>query len=246
MMRVIIPIVLLLCTSLNAVAQTRVTIYKDDLALVSETRNLRIGDQQRELVWPAVAARLTPGSTHLALTQGAGLTVLEERFLPLPDSPLEILAAYLGQRIEIRVTENEWIQGRLEAVRHSTLVLDQTGTQTLIPYDSDTLVRLPEAGLDTPPAPALIWQIAPQGGGQRVLTLSYLTAGLSWTVDYFGEVNTAEDQLLLSAKATIHNNSGKDYEEAEVTLAAGTVNRGSAPRPPVPLARNVMAEEDAV
>jgi hypothetical protein len=192
-----------------------------------------------------VAARLEPGSTHLALTHGAALAVLEERFLPLPASPLEMLAAYLGQRIEVRVSENEWIAGRLEAVRRNTLVLDQTGTQTLIPYGSDTLVRLPEAGLDSPPAPALIWQIAPRGGGQRQLTLSYLAAGLSWSVDYFGEVNAAEDQLLLSAKATIRNDSGKDYEEAEVTLAAGSVNRGTAPRPPIPQARSVMVEADA-
>jgi hypothetical protein len=245
MMRVIIPLILLLYTPLTAAgAQTRVTIYKDDLALVSETRHLRIGDQQRELVWPAVAARLEPASTHLALTQGAALTVLEERFLPLPASPLEMLTAYLGQRIEIRVSENEWIEGRLEAVRQNTLVLDQTGTQTLIPYGSDTLVRLPEEGLDTPPPPALIWRIAPQGGGQRQLTLSYLTAGLSWSVDYFGEVNKGEDRLLLSAKATIHNDSGKDYEEAEVTLAAGSVNKGLAPRPPVPMARTMAAEND--
>jgi hypothetical protein len=247
MMRVMIPLMLLLCTCLAAAgAQTRVTIYKNDLALVTETRNLRIGEQQRELVWPAVAARLEPGSTHLALTQGAALAVLEERFLPLPASPLELLGAYLGQRIEIRVSENEWIEGLLEAIRQNTLVLDQTGTQTLIPYDSDTLVRLPEAGLDTPPAPALIWQIAPKEGGQRVLTLSYLTAGLSWTVDYFGELNAAEDRLLLSAKATIRNDSGKDYDEAEVTLAAGNVNRGAAPKPPVPRARTAMAEADAM
>lgn len=244
MMRLILSVVLVFCTSLTtAGAQTQVTIYKDDLALVSETRSLRIGDQQRELVWPAVAARLAPGSTHLALAQGAALTVLEERFLPLPASPLEVMRAYLGQPIEIRVAENEWIEGRLEAIRQSTLVLDQTGTQTLIPYKSDTLVRLPDSGLDTPPPPALIWQVAPRGGGQRVLTLSYLTTGLTWTVDYFGEVNAAENQLLLSAKATIHNDSGKDYEEAEVTLAAGSVNRGSAPQPPVPKARSAMAED---
>jgi hypothetical protein len=227
-----------------AAAQTQVTIYKDDLALVSETRSVRIGDQQRELAWPSVAAHLAPGSTHLALDQGAALTVLEERFLPLPASPLEVMRAYLGQPIEIRVSENEWIEGRLEAIRQSTLVLDQTGTQTLIPYKSDTLVRLPDSSLDTPPAPALIWQIAPQGGGQRVLTLSYLTTGLSWTMDYYGEVNAAEDQLLLSGKATIHNESGKDYEAAEVTLAAGSVNRGVAPQPPVPMVRTAM-ENDA-
>jgi hypothetical protein len=245
MMRMLIPLVLLLGTVItSADAQTQVTVYRDDLTLVSETRRLRIGDQQQELVWPGVAARLEPGSTHLALTQGAALTVLEERFLPQPASPLEILAAYLGQRIEIRVSENEWIEGRLETVRQNTLVLDQTGTQTLIPYGSDTLVRLPEAGLDTPPPPALIWRIRPEGGGQRVLTLSYLTAGLSWSVDYFGEVNATEDRLLLSAKATIRNDSGKDYEEAEVILAAGTVNKGLAPRPPVPMARTMAAEND--
>jgi hypothetical protein len=226
-----------------AAAQTQVTIYPGDLALVSETRNLRIGAQQRELVWPAVTARLNPGSTHLAVNAGEALDLLEERFLPLPTTPLETMQAYLGQPIEVRVAADEWIEGRLAAIRQGTLILDQTGVRTLIPYTNDTLVRLPEAGLDTPPPPALIWQIAARNGGQRSLTLTYLTAGLTWTADYFGEVNANEDQLLLSAKATIHNASGKDFHEAGVTLAAGTVNQAVAPPPPLPGARTAMAEE---
>jgi hypothetical protein len=218
-------------------AQTQVTVYKGDLALVSETRELRIGAQQLELVWPAVAAGLDPGSTHLTVTEGDRLAVLEERFLPLPASALEMMGAYLGQPVEVRVAANEWIEGRLEAIRQGTLVLEQAGVQTLIPYGAETLVRLPEAGLDTPPPPALIWQIEAPSGGQRTLTLAYLTAGLAWTVDYFGEVNAAEDQLLLSAKATIRNQSGKEFHEADVTLAAGTVNQVTASPLRAPVAR---------
>jgi hypothetical protein len=238
----ILPFLMICTVGVGAAAQTRVTVYEGDLALVSETRTLRIGAQQRELVWPAVAARLDPGSTHLAVTAGEALAVLEERFLPLPTTPLEMVRAYLGQPVEVRVPPNEWLEGRLEAIRQGTLVLEQAGARTLVPYGGDTLVRLPEAGLDTPPPPALIWQIAAQDGGQRTLTLAYLTAGLTWTVDYFGEINPAEDELLLSAKATLHNSSGKDFHEAEVTLAAGTVNNIAAPQPPAPVARTAMTE----
>jgi hypothetical protein len=233
----------ILLAAVTAHADTLVTIYEGDLALVSETRNLRIGAQQRELVWPAVTARLNPGSTHLAVNAGEALDLLEERFLPLPTTPLETIQAYLGQPVEVRAAASEWIEGRLAAIRQGTLVLDQAGTRILIPYSSDTLVRLPEAGLDTPPPPALIWQIAVRSGGQRSLTLTYLTAGLTWTADYFGEVNASEDQLLLSAKATIHNASGKDFHEAGVNLAAGTVNQAAAPQPPLPRARTAMAEK---
>ncbi|MDJ0783126.1 MAG: hypothetical protein QNJ22_14210 [Desulfosarcinaceae bacterium] len=233
----------LLLAATQAAGQTQLTIYKNDLTLVSETRTVRIGAQQRELIWPAVAARLDPESTHLALTEGGGLTLLEERFLPLPATAVEMLTAYLGQPIAVRIAADEWLEGRLDAIRQGSLVLDQAGAQTLIPYGDDVLVRLPETGLEDPPAPALSWQIAANGGGQRTLTLSYLTAGLSWAAAYFGEVNAAEDALLLSAKATVRNRSGKAFEEAQVTLAAGTVNQVSTPPLPRPAARAAMADE---
>lgn len=238
-------IVLITCilSLTEASAQTRLTIYKGDLALVSETRSIRIGERQQELAWPVVAARLDPGSIHLAVTKGDALTLIEERFLPLPASALEMLKAYLGQLVEVRVDASEWIEGRLEAIRQNTLVIDQAGTQTLIPYRNGTLVRLPDADLDQPPAPALIWQIEPQSAGSRTLELSYLTGGLTWTVDYFGEVNEAEDNLLLSAKATIYNSCGMGIDDATVTLAAGTINRPAPAPQPRMLARGGMAAD---
>lgn len=225
----------------GASAQTQLTIYKGDLALVSETRAIRIGAQQQELAWPAVAARLDPGSIHLALTKGDGLTLLEERFEPLATSPLEMIKHHLGQQIEVRIADDQWLQGRLAAIRQGTLVLDQDGTVTLVPYGNETLVRLPVSGQAE--APGLMWQIEAQGGGQRTLTLSYLTSGLTWTVNYFGEVNEAEDKLFLSAKATIYNHSGIGFDDAAVTLAAGTVHRPAPAPSPKMLARGGMAAE---
>ena len=224
-------------------AKIQVTIYQGDLALVSETRSMRIGARQQELAWPAVAAGLDPGSTHLTVTMGDALTLLEERYLPLPGTSLEMMTAYLGQPVDVRVAATEWIEGRLEAVLQGTLVLEQAGTQTLIPYGNETLVRLPDADLDQPPAPALIWQIDHQGAGTRTLELSYLTGGLTWTVDYFGEVNASEDHLTLSAKATIFNRCGMGIEDATVTLAAGTINPPAPAPQPKMLARGGMAAD---
>lgn len=230
----------------EAGALTQVTIYKGDLALVGDTRAMRIGAQQQELAWPAVAARLDPGSIHLAVAKGGGLTVLEERFVPLAASPLEMVKTHLGQQIEVRVsaTDDEWLPGRLESIRGGNLLLAQGGTITLVPYGNETLVRLPASGTGAATTPTLVWQIDPQGGGQRTLALSYLTGGLTWTADYFGEVNEAEDTLLLSAKATIHNHCGMEMENAVVTLAAGTVNPPPTQRPqPKMLARGGMAAD---
>lgn len=241
-------LILLIVTFMSlteAGAQTQLTIYKGDLALVSDTRAMRIGAQQQELTWPAVAARLDPGSIHLAVAKGGDLTVLQERFFPLAASPLEMIKIHQGQQIEVRVSaaDDEWLPGRLESIRGGNLVLAQGEAITLVPYGKDTLVRLPASGTGAASAPALVWQIDPQGGGQRTLALSYLTGGLTWTADYFGEVNASEDKLLLSAKATVHNRCGMAIENAAVTLAAGTVNQPVQRPQPKMLARGGMAAE---
>ncbi|UCC49061.1 MAG: DUF4139 domain-containing protein [Gemmatimonadota bacterium] len=58
------------------------------------------------------------------------------------------------------------------------------------------------------------------------LELAYLTTGLNWSASYALVVARDDASARVDGYATVANNSGTSYEEAEVQLLAGTIQRG--------------------
>ncbi|MEZ4652435.1 MAG: hypothetical protein R3E12_02235 [Candidatus Eisenbacteria bacterium] len=88
--------------------------------------------------------------------------------------------------------------------------------------------RLPE-GLRT--RPTLVWTLQSDGGGQKPVELSYLTAGLSWHAEYVAVTNEDDSRISLSAWISLENTSGATYPDAQLQLIAGEVNRVQPPQP---------------
>lgn len=81
--------------------------------------------------------------------------------------------------------------------------------------------------------------------GRRVphLQLAYLTTGLNWSADYAVIVTRDDASARVDGYATVANNSGTSYGDAEVQLLAGTIQRGRGPMQP-PAARRAEAFEE--
>ncbi|MCX5683393.1 MAG: hypothetical protein NT049_06890, partial [Planctomycetota bacterium] len=70
----------------------------------------------------------------------------------------------------------------------------------------------------------LVWNVESKFEGQVQVEVSYFTSGISWNADYVMITNAAETQASLDGYVTVVNNSGEDYEGAQVRLVVGVVN----------------------
>ncbi len=88
----------------------------------------------------------------------------------------------------------------------------------------------------------LYWAIQSSFDGDATVEISYFTSGISWAADYVGTVSADESAMGFEGFVTIANNSGEDYENANVRMVVGTINlveeiadlarRGLIPTPP--------------
>jgi len=70
----------------------------------------------------------------------------------------------------------------------------------------------------------LIWSVASTFEGQAKVEVSYFTSGLTWRMDYVGICDPAEKSMLLRGYVRVFNNSGEEYDNAEVRLIVGKIN----------------------
>ncbi len=69
----------------------------------------------------------------------------------------------------------------------------------------------------------LEWRLQSEFAGEVTVEIRYFTSGISWSADYVAEVNQAEKLMQLAGNVRVNNNSGEDYENAQVRLVVGTI-----------------------
>ncbi len=69
-----------------------------------------------------------------------------------------------------------------------------------------------------------LWNIKSGISGKVPVEISYLTSGLSWRAFYLGTLSTDEKEMRLKGYVRVMNNSGEDYENAQVRLIVGKVH----------------------
>lgn len=207
--------------------QVAVTIYNENLALIKDQRRVSLGKGTNRLAWRDVSARIMPETALLrSLAGGEGLVLLEQNFDFDLLTPQKLLEKYVGQNVTvIRTNPATGVE-----VSETAMVLSTNGGVVLKFAD-----RI-ETGLPGRLAfravpdnlrdrPTLVISFKAPAEGERVIELSYLTAGLSWRADYVAELGAADERLDLSGWVTLTNISGSSYPNARLQLVAGDVNR---------------------
>ncbi len=69
----------------------------------------------------------------------------------------------------------------------------------------------------------LEWRINSEFAGDVVVEIRYFTSGLSWSADYVAEASKDEKLIDFSGAVRVNNNSGEDYENAQVRLVVGVI-----------------------
>lgn len=207
-------------TARQAVA---LTVYNQDLALISERRSLDLPQGRSKVAIEGLPASLMP---QTALIGGAGFRVLEQSFDNNLISQQKLLEASVGKEVRVIRThpttgEENLVSARLISITQGIVLKIGDRIETGIPgrlvFD-----EIPEGLREKP---TLLAEVESESGGAGELALRYLTGGLSWSADYVAELNEAEDRLDLSAMVTLRNNTGSAFDDATLRLVAGQVNR---------------------
>ncbi|HHL42766.1 MAG TPA: hypothetical protein ENJ42_04045, partial [Hellea balneolensis] len=246
-MRVIAAIVFLFfCAAgaINAEALTRVvsetsdatalTIYPDNLALITETRTIDLPKGQSTIVFSGVSDRMIPASVLLRAFSGF---TLERNFDYARLDKANLFAKSVGQYVTVTRTNRKSgkvsrdrakiisakqgvvleIDGRYEAFQCSGLA---EGTR----FDKipDGLRGVPELSID----------VETQTAGPQTLVISYLADHFSWEADYRMDITEQGQRAKLLGWLTIENETSKTFKNAPLAIVAGELNRGYKTRAP--------------
>ena len=110
---------------------------------------------------------------------------------------------------------------RLEFSWANTLI-DPTSVEFLALTHADAVDVL---DVSFPPrvANTLEWRINSEFAGEVQVEIRYFTSGISWSADYVAEANKAEKLMGLAGYVRVNNNSGEDYENAQMRLVVGVI-----------------------
>lgn len=207
--------------------EVAVTIYNDNLALVKDSRKVRLDRERNQLAWREVSAQMRPETALLRnLSNPLGFRLIEQNFDFDLLTPQKLLEKYVGKEVTvISVNPATGVEKRETA----TVLATNGGTVLKFADRIETGVpgRLAFAGVpdNLRDKPTLVITLANASAGDQNLELSYLTGGLSWKADYVAELNEKDTQLDMSGWVTLTNQSGAAYPNAKLQLVAGDVNR---------------------
>jgi hypothetical protein len=69
----------------------------------------------------------------------------------------------------------------------------------------------------------LEWRIQSEFAGEVQVEIRYFTSGITWAADYVVEADKTEKTMTLAGQVRVTNNSGEDYENAQVRLVVGVI-----------------------
>ncbi len=206
------------------------TVYNQNMALVSETRPVPLESGLNEVVYTDVAAQIDPTSVSFkSLTDPTGTTVLEQNFeYDIVDS-FKLLQKYIDQQIVVETQDSQVYQGTLLNATDNIILQGADGSVVMLSRDQIRNVNFPALpdGLRT--RPSLVWLIDAQQAGDHDTEVTYITNGVGWSADYVMLLNQDSDAFDLNGWVTLDNRSGADYTDAKLKLVAGDVN--VAPQP---------------
>jgi hypothetical protein len=69
----------------------------------------------------------------------------------------------------------------------------------------------------------LEWRIHSEFAGEVQVEIRYFTSGIRWSADYVAQADQPEKRMTLAGYVRVHNNSGEDYENAQIRLVVGVI-----------------------
>ena len=202
-----------------------ITVYNQNFGLVREMRTLDLTTGRIALEYGDVASGIQPETVHIRPIGGDPLHVLEQNYQFDLLSPQKLLEKYVGGTVNVyrtdpRTGEDEAVEAEVLSVNGGT-ILRIDGEIT---FNYPGRFGFPEVPDNLIAEPTLLWRLDAAGGQQQV-EVSYLTNSLNWKSDYVMVLGEDDDAAALTGWVTLTNQSGTAYENAQLQLVAGDVQR---------------------
>lgn len=221
-MKQLLLIIALCLSMLPALAEDWITIYNDDLSLVRSKFELELDAGRREYNYSDITSRINPASV---IVTGGGIRVAEQNYEYDLAGRSQILAKYLDREVSIIMKDQSHLQGTLKFNDGTSLGIIETGTGKLLVISQEQMqwIQLAELPANFYTKPTLHWSLIAPKKGKFPVQMTYLSGGFSWDVTYNAVWD--EKNLLLNSWVTINNTSGKAFENTNLKLIAGDINR---------------------
>lgn len=211
-------------TSLN------LTVYEQSPALVEDRRIVKLTEGLNRIAFTGVSAQLQPSSVLIETGTGEPLRLIEQRYEANIISPRALLEASLGHDVRVAIRNPATGEEKIET---ATVLSIQNGVVLKI----GDRVESPPGRLifsSVPPSlrerPTLVLAATSLKSGSAPIEVAYLTSGVNWSANYVAQLDASERTLSLAGRASVSNTSGATYENAKLTLVAGSPNRVSEPK----------------
>lgn len=218
-----LALILLLLASL-AWAEDWITIYNDDLSLVRSNFELDLEQGRQKYNFDDITSRIESKSVIVHSLDG-GVRVAEQNYEFDLAGKHQIIAKYIEKEVELLTIEEIQVRGILKFYDGSSYGVLEKGTDKLlvVPDKEIQILRLAELPSNFYTKPTLHWSLIADRTGSHPVQLTYLTGGFSWDVTY----NSVWDEknLAVNSWVTIKNTSGRAFEDVNLKLIAGDVNK---------------------
>jgi hypothetical protein len=202
------------------------TIYRDDLALITETRTVTLPASPVTLVLDGVVETLLPQSAVLG---DAGRAPVESNFSFDRLTPRSLLERSIGATVT--VTRTNPVTGivtraaaTIVAVGEGVVLQIAGGNEALYCSGLPERLELERIPSELLAKPRLSVQLAAGEPGPRTVKVSYLAHGFAWSSDYVAHLNERSNRMALKGWATLTNATGSAFAQAEVQVVAGRLN----------------------
>lgn len=227
-------------------AALTLTVYQQNLALISDLRRVELPDGRVRLAVAGVPSALIPESVLADGTTPGRLDIVGQFYETALLSPEALLRAAEGGTVQIITTNPDT---GVDSFAPAELLRAQ-GRQALVRQDGRIrTLGVGRIAFDSAPAnlrarPTLVLDMDVAQAGPETLALRYLTGGLSWKTDYVAEISKDEKHLRLAGWVTLQNGTETAFEDATLRVVAGNVNRQATVRPMLTAmrAKTAMAE----
>ncbi len=239
---------LVACNSLQA--DPALTIYNQNFAVVRDSVALDLKPGVNSVNYSGATAQVEPESVILRDATGKiALQILEQSYRNDPADQQLLLKLFEGKEIEF---ESHGEMGKV-SVEKGKIIRggSREGLTPIIEMDGKLRFNLPgqplfpSLGDNTILQPTFTWQLQAAAAAKFNAELAYVTNGFSWNADYNLVLPEKGSTLDVVGWVSVKNESGKTFENANIKLMAGDVQRIQPPQPAM-MAKGMAMREMAM
>lgn len=218
---------LLNMSGLNSEIITNIPGY----AIVNLQTTVDFKEGVNRLFYTDIATSMDPTTVLFnSLKANSTLKVIEQDYFFDAANKDKLLEKYLGQEITVEQSQTDKIVSFTGILLNATPgeIILQDKDNKLISINQYANIRFSSIPSKIFTKPTIVWTIQSDKSEQTSIMMSYQTSGITWWGDYnavYEEHNDGSGQLNLSSWVSIMNGSGKGYNNTDLQLVAGDLNK---------------------